>query len=84
MQLFIFSPIFIVILYRSPYYGMSAIETVMVTATTIVGILSAKNEYWAVILANPNSDEQINGLYFNPLHSINTYLTGIVLGYILY
>ena len=84
MQLFIFSPIFIVLLYRSPYYGMITIVTIMVTATATVGILSAKNEYWAATLANPNSDEQINGLHFNPLHRINTYLTGIVLGYILY
>ena len=84
MQLFIFSPIFIVLLYHSPCYGMITIATVMVTATTTVGILSAKNEYWAATHANPNSDEQVDGLHFNPLHRINTYLTGIVLGYILY
>ena len=84
MQLFIFSPIFIVLLYHSPYYGMIAIVTAMVTATTAVGILSAKNEYWAATLAKPKFMEQVDGLHFNPLHRINTYLTGIVLAYILY
>ena len=84
MQLFIFSPIFILLLYRLPYRGMIVIAAVMVTATITVGILSAKNGYWAATLANPQVTEQIRGLHLNPLHRINTYLTGIILGYILY
>ena len=84
MQLFIFSPLFIVLLYRSPYRGMIAIATTMVTATIITGILAAKNGYWAAMLANPQAVEQVDGLHFNPLHRINSYLVGIILGYILY
>ena len=84
LQLFILSPIFIVLLYRSPYHGIIAIATAMVTATTTVGILAAKNKYWAAMFVNPKAAEQAHGLHLNPLHRINTYLTGIILGYILY
>ena len=84
MQLFVFSPIFIVLLYHSLYYGLIAIILAMITATTTVGFVAAKNGYWAATLANPQSIDQIAGLHVQPYHRINTYLTGILLGYILY
>ena len=84
LQLFILSPIFIVLLHHSPYRGIIAIATAMVMATTTIGILSAKNGYFAAIYANPKAAEQIYGLHLNPFHRVNSYLTGIVLGYILY
>ena len=84
LQLFVLSPIFIVLLYYSPYKGIIAIATAMVTATTTVGILAAKNKYWAAMFINPKAAEQAHGLHLNPFHRVNSYLTGIVLGYILY
>ena len=84
MQLFVFSPIFIVLLYHSLYYGLIAIILAMIAATTTVGFVAAKNGYWAATLANPQSIDQIAGLHVQPYHRINTYLTGILLGYILY
>ena len=84
MQLFIFSPIFIVLLYHSLYYGLIAIVVTMILASSTIGFLAAKNGYWAAMHANPQVIEQIFGLHLNPFHRINTYLTGILLGYILY
>ena len=84
MQLFIFSPIFIVLLYHSLYYGLIAIVVTMFAATSTIGYLASKNGYWAALLYNPQATEQVIGLHFQPFYRINTYLTGIILGYILY
>ena len=84
MQLFIFSPIFIVLLYHSLHYGLVAVVVTMFAATMTVGFVAAENGYWAATLANPQSYDQIAGLHVQPYHRINTYLTGILLGYILY
>ena len=85
MQLFIVSPVFIVLLYHSLYYGLIAIAVTMIAATATVGFMAAKNDYWAAVMANPqNSLNQVNGLHIQPVYRINTYLTGILLGYILY
>ena len=47
--------------------------------------MAAKNGYWAAALANPTqATEQVLGIHLNPCNRINTYLTGILLGYILY
>ena len=84
MQLFIFSPVFIVLLYHSLYYGLIAIAATMIAATATVGFMAAKYDYWAALLANPQYINQLNGLYIHPIYRINTYLIGILLGYILY
>ena len=84
MQLFIFSPIFIVLLYHSLHYGLIAVAMTMFAATMTVGFVAAENGYWAATLANPRSIDQVAGLHVQPYHRINTYLTGILLGYILY
>ena len=84
IQLFIFSPIFIVLLYHSLHYGLIAIILAMIAATSTVGYLAAKNGYWAALLFNPQATEQVIGLHFQPYYRINTYLTGIILGYVLY
>ena len=84
MQLFIFSPIFIVLLYHSLYYGLIAIAMTVFEVTMTVGFVASKNGYWAATLGNPQSIDQIAGLHVQPYHRINTYLTGILLGYILY
>ena len=84
MQLFIFSPVFIVLLYHSLYYGLIAIAVTMIAATATVGFMAAKYDYWAAILANPQYINQVNGLHIHPIYRINTYLIGILLGYILY
>ena len=56
----------------------------MFAATMTVGFVAAENGYWAATLANPQSYDQIAGLHVQPYHRINTYLTGILFGYILY
>ena len=84
MQLFIVSPVFIVLLYHSLYYGLIAIAVTMIAATATVGFMAAKNNYWAAVFVNPQYNNQLNGLHIQPIYRINTYLTGILLGYILY
>ena len=84
MQLFVISPIFIMLLYSSVYYGLSAIFLAATLATTTVGYIAAKNGYWAAIYANPQALDQFDVLYIHPFYRINTYMTGILLGYILY
>ena len=84
MQLFIFSPIFIVLLYHSLYYGLSAIALAVIAASITVGFVALKNSYLAAVLANPQVTDQINGLHTQSFYRVCTYLTGILLGYILY
>ena len=47
MQLFIFSPIFISLLYHVQYVGFAAVAITMIAATATVGYVSAANGYWA-------------------------------------
>ena len=84
MQLFLMSPIFIVLLYHSVYYGLIAIAVTMIAASTIVGYVATKNGYWAAILVDPQVMDQYADLYDEVYFRMNTYLTGILLGYILY
>ena len=84
MQLYLVSPIFIVLLHHSVYYGLIAIALTVIAATTIVGFVATKNGYWAALLVDPQVMEQYADLYDEPHFRINTYLTGILLGYILY
>ena len=84
MQLFLMSPIFIVLLYHSVYYGLIAIAVTMIAASTIVGYVATKNGYWAAILVDPQVMDQYADLYDEVYLRMNTYLTGILLGYIFY
>ena len=84
VQLFVLSPVFIVLLYHSVYYGLIAIVITMTAATMLVGFLAANNGYFAAILVDPKAQDQYEKLYNAPFYRINTYFTGIVLGYILY
>jgi len=86
MQLFIVSPIFILLLYKTPAIGIAAGILAMVGATTAIGVVTANNEYRAVIFTffNPKLLEQFSRLYAQPYFRINVYLTGIFLGYILH
>ena len=84
VQLFIFSPIFIILLYHSCYLGLIAVGVMMLGATALVGYLAATNGYWVALSYNPQILDQINYLHCQTFYRINSYLTGIVLGYVLY
>ena len=84
VQLFVFSPIFIILLYHSCYMGLIAIGVMMLGATTLVGYLAATNGYWVALYYNPQVLDQINYLHCQTFYRINSYLTGILLGYVLY
>ena len=84
MQMFIFSPIFIILLYRVQYVGLAAVTITIIVTTATVGYLSAVNGYWAAIMYNPQVAQQVTSLYNKPFYRANSYLIGILLGYILY
>ena len=84
MQLFIFSPIFIILLYYVQYVGLAAVAITMIAATATVGYVSAANGYWAAIFYNPQILHQLTGLHVQIFYRANSYLIGILLGYILY
>ena len=84
MQLFIFSPIFIILLYYVQYVGLAAVAITMIAATATVGYVSAINGYWAAIFYNPQILHQLTGLHVQIFYRANSYLIGILLGYILY
>jgi len=56
----------------------------MIVATTIVGYVAATNGYWAAIYYNPQILQQLDGLHVQTFYRVNSYMTGILLGYILY
>ena len=84
MQLFVFSPIFIILLYHVCYMGLATMAITVIAATATVGYLSAVNGYWAALTYNPNIAHQTTKLYVKAFNRANSYLTGILLGYILY
>ena len=84
MQLFVFSPVFIILLYHIWYAGVAAVVITMIAATATIGYVSATNGYWAAMLYNPKYLEQTDGLHIQTFYRINSYLTGILLGYVLY
>ena len=84
VHLFIFSPIFITLLYHSCYIGLIAVGLMMFGATALVGYLAATNGYWVGLYYNPQVLDQISYLHCQTFYRINSYLTGILLGYVLY
>ena len=84
MQLFIVSPVFIILLYHVQYVGLAAVALTMIAATATVGNVSAANGYWAAVYYNPQVIHQLTGLHVQSFYRVNSYLTGILLGYILY
>ena len=84
MQLFIVSPVFIILLYHVQYVGLAAVALTMIAATATIGHVSATNGYWAAIYYNPQLTDQLAGLHVQPFYRVNSYFTGILLGYILY
>ena len=53
MQLFILSPIFILLLYHVQYVGLAAVAITMMAATATVGYVVATNGYWAAAYYDP-------------------------------
>ena len=84
MQLFVFSPIFVILLYHVQYVGLAAVAITMIVTTATVGYVSAINGYWAAMSYNPHVSQQVTGLYNKAFFRANSYLTGILLGYVLY
>jgi len=84
MQLFIFSPIFILALYHKGIKGLVFVLLCIIGVTVSIGVRSFQNGYWAATNANPQFLKQIYGLYNQSYYRANPYLIGVVLGYILY
>ena len=84
MQLFIVSPIFIVLLYYFEYIGLAVVAIAMIGTTAIVGYVAATNGHWAAMFYNPQVIQQVTGFYNQAFNRFNGYMTGILLGYILY
>ncbi|XP_065897349.1 nose resistant to fluoxetine protein 6-like [Dysidea avara] len=84
MQLFIFSPIFILALYYSGFAGLVFIGICVIGFATTIGVVTVQNGYMAAMHANPQVFKQIEGLHMQPFYRANPYLVGIVLGYILH
>ena len=84
VQLFIISPVFITLLYHVWYIGLAAVTVAMIGATATVGYVASTNGYWAAMHRNPQVTDQQSGLHVQAFYRANGYLTGILLGYILY
>ena len=56
----------------------------MLGATTLVGYVAATNKYWVGLYYNPQVLDQISYFHCQTFYRINSYLTGILLGYVLY
>jgi len=84
MQLFVFSPIFILSLYYLGFAGVVFIGMCVIGFAITIGVVTVQNEYMAAMHANPKVFEQIQGLHMQPFYRANPYLVGIVLGYVLY
>ncbi|XP_065885946.1 nose resistant to fluoxetine protein 6-like [Dysidea avara] len=85
MQLYILSPIIILLLYRYWYIGLMVISLVMIGATTVIGVQAGvSDDYYANVVAHPENIDQTTDLYMKPHYRVNTYLIGILLGYIFY
>ena len=89
MQLFIISPIFLLLLYHYWKIGLSTIVGTMFISIAVIGILAG--------IKNPNanliqgilgdaalSDFAFTQIYEKPYCRINAFLIGIILGFILY
>ena len=84
MQLFILSPIFILLLYHVRYVGLAAMAITMTATTATVGYVAATNGFWAASFYDPQRWEQVITIHVKPFYRVNMYFTGILLGYILY
>lgn len=71
-------------LYYAWYAGLVAIVMTIVAATATIGYVSVANGYWAAIYYNPQVLHQLSGLHVQAFYRVNSYMTGILLGYILY
>jgi len=84
MQLFIFSPIFILMLFYKGIVGLLFMVLCVVAFTITTGVATFNNGYMAATYANPRVLDQLQWLYNQPFYRANPYLIGILLGYILY
>jgi len=86
MQLFIFSPIIILLLYHYQYVGLLVISLSMIGATTAIGVQAGVNDdYYANMALHAQLiSKQLKDLYLKPHYRVNTYLIGILLGYVFY
>ena len=72
------------LLYHFHYVGLAAIVLTVLAATATIGYVSVTNGYWAAMNYNPDLMHQVAKLYVQPFYKAPSYLTGILLGYILY
>ena len=85
MQLFIISPIFLLLLYHFWKIGLTTIAGTMFISFAIIGTLAGIENYNAnpfqAVIALQSSESTI---YEKPYCRINAYLIGMVLGFVLY
>ena len=84
MQLFVFSPIFILALYHGGFAGVIVLALGIVGSTATIGVVAG---FMGAMYANPvipKLFEQAQYLHIQTFYRIIPYLVGILLGYILY
>ena len=85
MQLFIISPIFLLLLYHFWKIGLATISGTMFTSFAIIGTLAGIENYNANPLqARIALQSSESTIYEKPYCRINAYLIGMLLGFVLY
>jgi len=88
MQLFIFSPIFLYLLYYYWPIGLAIIATTMSASWATVGTIAGVNEYNANQLQHDMKVGVIEAsnvyydIYYKPYYRANAYLIGIIIGFV--
>ena len=87
MQFFIISPIFLLLLYQFWKTGLATIVGIMIASIAILGTLAGiqnSNANIVIDTLETESSFDISNIYQKPYCRINSYLIGIVLGFVLY
>lgn len=91
MQLFIFTPIIVFLLYRYWQSGLAIIFSVLCVSLATIGVIAGTNDYNANQIRNEilaHSETEVssiyNDIYYKPYCRVNAYLIGILLGFVLY
>lgn len=89
MQFFIISPIFMLLLYYFWKIGFAIIAITMLTSTVFIGIMAGTKDLDAnYVKATQTGNDEITYTYYNiygkPYCRINSFLVGILLGFVLY
>lgn len=88
MQFFLLSPLFIILLYKWALIGFIVVSIFMLASFITIGVITSVDNLPASIpgmMQNITLQNQwFHDVYITPWCRINSYLVGIILGYILY